>query len=64
MLAALEHMHKKNIIHRNLKPEAILLENKKSLKIACFGFSTVQETSKLDYYAGTKLYMSPERIQR
>ena len=40
LLTGLEECHKKGIIHRNLKPENILIDDNFILKIASFGNST------------------------
>jgi PREDICTED: death-associated protein kinase 1-like len=43
ILLGLKHMHKKNIVHLDLKPENIMLleKNTKSLKLIDFGLSRV-----------------------
>lgn len=41
VLLAINYMHQQNIMHRDLKPQNLLLENKETLdiKVADFGFS-------------------------
>lgn len=36
---AFEHMHSKNVIYRDLKPENLLLDDKGFIKITDFGFA-------------------------
>ena len=55
-------MHKKNFVHRDLKLENIMLENKDSLacKLVDFGFSEIVNPIKLESKAGTPGYIPPE----
>ena len=64
ILNAVFHLHSNNIIHRDLKLENILIENKddlNSVKIADFGLSAYSSTSYQK--CGTPLYMAPELYQ-
>ena len=62
LINALIYMHKKYIIHRNLKPENLFLNENLELKISDFGIakklSYIDE--KIKDIAGTLLYMAPE----
>ena len=60
MLDAVEYMHKKNVVHRDLKLENMLHDEQLNLKICDFGFSEYKNIDKLNDYVGTKTYMAPE----
>mmetsp|Transcript_17292 Transcript_17292/g.28130 ORF Transcript_17292/g.28130 Transcript_17292/m.28130 type:complete len:523 (-) Transcript_17292:330-1898(-) len=58
LCSALEYMKKKKVIHRDIKPDNILLGENWDLKMADFGFSVIGEEAK--GRAGTTGYMAPE----
>lgn len=60
VLAGLEHLHARNIIHRDVKPANILFQGK-TPRLADFGISRVlKTTSQSSVVAGTPAYMAPE----
>ena len=63
---ALQYIHKKNILHRDLKTQNIFLTSKKMVKIGDFGISKwLSHTLDLATTAiGTPHYLSPEICRR
>ena len=53
-------MHKRGIVHRDIKIENILYTDEMQLKVADFGFSTYKNINRLNSYRGTMTYMAPE----
>ena len=64
IVEAVEHVHKKNIVHRDIKPNNLLFTDKGYLMLSDFGLATdLKEGQKLDsitFRNGTKGYMAPE----
>jgi len=53
-------MHSKNVTHRDLKLENILVDRDLNLKIADFGYASFHKQNLLSSYRGTFTYMAPE----
>lgn len=60
-IAALEHLHQRCIVHRDVKPENVLIDQKGYAKICDMGFAryVLGETNTM---CGTPEYMPPEQI--
>lgn len=67
LTAALEFIHKANLIHRDIKPRNILIEQNGNVYLADFGLATppivVLDAQGERHVAGTPGYLSPEQAR-
>lgn len=65
VVEGINYCHSKNIVHRDIKLENILLDKEHNVKIIDFGFSIIIPAhKKLNIFCGTPSYMAPEIITR
>ena len=66
VLAALEHAHSRDIVHRDVKPENILIDANGHARLADFGVARLTDhatTTSVGSLVGTIAYMSPEQAR-
>ena len=65
LVLAVEYCHNKNICHRDIKLENIIIDSELNLKLIDFGFAAVISRTKLQsFFCGTPSYMPPEIVQK
>eukprot|EP00759_Apiculatamorpha_spiralis_P036971 PhF_6_TR37095/c1_g3_i3/m.54447 len=65
VLHGLQYLHDHNVIHMDIKPENILLDENGRCKLADFGVSTMLESldALMEGVQGTPVYFAPEQVR-
>ncbi len=64
ILAALDHAHSRGVVHRDIKPQNIMILDDGSIKVTDFGIAklpSAQTVTETDKAIGTVYYISPEQ---
>lgn len=65
VFAAFMYLHEKGIVHRDVKMENILIDEKMNVKIIDFGFGVKLHKGEVLYdFCGTPHYIAPEVIKK
>lgn len=65
IVEGISYLHAKNIVHRDIKLENLLLDDNRTLKIIDFGFSVcIKPEQKINNFCGTPTYMAPEIVSK
>jgi serine/threonine protein kinase len=68
LCAALAHMHGRGIVHRDVKPENVIMCDDGTMRIFDFGIAKAEHLKRMTYAGltlamGTPDYMAPERVE-
>ncbi|MBR5296184.1 MAG: Stk1 family PASTA domain-containing Ser/Thr kinase [Clostridia bacterium] len=63
ILSALQHAHEKGVVHRDIKPQNIMVQKNGKLKVTDFGIAQISDLEKgsSGVAMGTVYYISPEQ---
>ncbi len=63
ILTALQHAHEKGVVHRDIKPQNIMVQSNGKLKVTDFGIAEIRDSKQQNsgVAMGTVYYISPEQ---
>jgi len=65
IVAGVSYLHSKDIVHRDIKLDNMLIDSNLKIKLIDFGFATILERQKrLSTFCGTPNYMAPEIVSK
>lgn len=63
LIETVARIHSKGVMHRDIKPRNILLDDSGDPIVADFGYACVEESILVDSFAGTPAFYSPEHVK-
>ena len=64
LFQAINHCHAQNVVHRDIKPDNIMITSEETVRLIDFGLSKASKSGKtLSTVAGTPYYMAPEVLE-
>lgn len=66
ILSGLQHAHSKNVVHKDIKSQNILIDENKQIKITDFGTADIldEDITRTQSLMGTPQYIAPEILNR
>ncbi|CAG9318879.1 unnamed protein product [Blepharisma stoltei] len=65
IMEGIAYFHSKNISHRDIKLENVLIDQNQQIKLIDFGFGVyIPETRRVKLFCGTPSYMAPEIVMK
>ncbi|KAG2220738.1 hypothetical protein INT45_007350, partial [Circinella minor] len=62
LISSVQYMHRKKIVHRDLKLENLLLDRNRNIVVTDFGFANNKQDGLMDTSCGSPCYAAPELV--